>query len=100
MELDCGRLNQKERSVVVLVEKIEQIANINKVEKLDSKDLRKIKLLLLMNHTPENPDILKQFKLAPNEILTGVKCPTQDKDLAEKNPHLINNSKTKKFFSP
>jgi hypothetical protein len=59
----------------VLIEKIEQIANINKVEKLDSKELRKIKRLLLTKHTPENPDILKQFNLSPKEILTGVKCP-------------------------
>lgn len=60
----------------VLIEKIEQLANYNKIEKLDTKELRKVKRLLLTKHTPENPDILKQFNLSPKEILTGVKCPT------------------------
>jgi len=59
----------------VLIEKIDQIANYYKIDKLDAKELRKLKRLLLSKHTPENPDILKQFNLSPNEILTGVKCP-------------------------
>lgn len=58
-----------------LVDKIEQIASMNKVEKLDSKELKKLRRLLLAKHTPENPDILKQFNLSPTEILSGVKCP-------------------------
>jgi hypothetical protein len=47
-----------------------------KMDKLDAKELRKLKRLLLSKHTPENPDILKQFNLSPIEIPTGVKCPT------------------------
>jgi hypothetical protein len=38
--------------------------------------MKRIKRLLLTKHTPENPDILKQFNLSPSELLTGVKCPT------------------------
>jgi hypothetical protein len=58
-----------------LVEKITQIANYNKKENLEMKELRKIKRLLLTNHTPENFDILKHFKLTQLDIPTGVKCP-------------------------
>lgn len=60
----------------VLIEKIEQLANFNKKDKMDAKELRKLKRLLLSKHTPENPDILKQFNLSPKDIPTGVKCPT------------------------
>jgi hypothetical protein len=58
-----------------LIEKINQIENANSTELLDSKVLRKMKRLLLTNHTPENPDILHHFNLSPKEILTGVQCP-------------------------
>ncbi len=61
-----------------LLEKIEQLASYNQAAKLDSKELRKIKRLLLIKHTPENLDILKQFNLSPKDILTGVKCPKCD----------------------
>lgn len=62
----------------VLIEKIDQLANYHQMDKLDAKELRKLKRLLLSKHTPANPDILKQFNLSPNEIPTGVKCPTCD----------------------
>lgn len=58
-----------------LIDKIDQIANFEKLEKLDSKEIKRIKRLLLTKHTPENPDILKQFNLSPSELLPGVKCP-------------------------
>lgn len=58
-----------------LIEKIEQIKEFHKIEKLSSKDLKKVNKLLLSKHTPDNPDILKQFHLSPKEIPTGVKCP-------------------------
>ncbi|MCM3763977.1 nuclease-related domain-containing protein [Neobacillus niacini] len=61
-----------------VVDKIEQIANVNMVEKLDSKQLKKLRRLILTKHTPENPDLLKQFNLSPHEILPGVKCPNCD----------------------
>ncbi|MFZ7946786.1 nuclease-related domain-containing protein [Neobacillus sp. 19] len=62
----------------VLLEKIDQLENYHKIEKLDAKELKKLKRLLLSKHTPENPDILKQFNLSPKDIPTGVKCPTCD----------------------
>ncbi|WHY86127.1 nuclease-related domain-containing protein [Neobacillus novalis] len=62
----------------VVIEKIDQLANYHLIDKLDAKELRKLKRLLLSKHTLENPDILKQFNLSPNEIPTGVKCPTCD----------------------
>lgn len=58
-----------------LIEKITYIENTNKKEILNSKQLRKIKRLLLTNHTPENPDILPLFNLSQNDILPGVQCP-------------------------
>ncbi|ETI67602.1 nuclease-related domain-containing protein [Neobacillus vireti] len=58
-----------------LIEKITQIANYNKTVILDTKELRKIKRLLLTNHTPEKFDILEHFKLLLHDILTGVQCP-------------------------
>jgi len=59
-----------------LIDKIDQIANYNLQEKLDSKEIKRIKRLLLTKHTPENPDILKQFNLSPSELPNGVICPT------------------------
>ncbi|WP_223591718.1 nuclease-related domain-containing protein [Neobacillus bataviensis] len=58
-----------------LLEKIDQIEKYYKVEKLNKKELNKIKRLLLTNHTPDNPDILKTYHLSPNDIQTGVQCP-------------------------
>lgn len=58
-----------------LIDKIDQLANFNKQEKLDSKEMKRIKRLLLTKHTPENPDILKQFNLSPLELPNGVICP-------------------------
>ncbi|WP_045523528.1 nuclease-related domain-containing protein [Neobacillus niacini] len=58
-----------------LIEKIAQIETNNKTDLLDPKELRKIKRLLLNNHTPENPDILQHFNLTPKDIPTGVHCP-------------------------
>ncbi|WP_169802769.1 nuclease-related domain-containing protein [Neobacillus soli] len=60
-----------------LLEKMDQLEHFHKEEKLDAKELRKLRRLLLSRHTPENPDILKQFHLSPKEdILPGVICPT------------------------
>lgn len=58
-----------------LLEKINQIANYYKTDNFSTKDLRKMKRLLLTNHVPDDPDILKQFNLTPNDLITGVRCP-------------------------
>jgi hypothetical protein len=58
-----------------LLEKIEQIAKYYKTDQLDKKELKRIKRLLLSNHTPDNPNILQAYNLSPKDILTGVQCP-------------------------
>ncbi|MEH7334247.1 nuclease-related domain-containing protein [Neobacillus drentensis] len=58
-----------------LIEKITQIANYNKKEILDLKEIRKMKRLILTNHTPEDFEILNHFHLLPNDIPSGVQCP-------------------------
>ncbi|CAH2717007.1 hypothetical protein BACCIP111895_04195 [Neobacillus rhizosphaerae] len=58
-----------------LLEKIEQITKYYNSDKLDKKELKKIKRLLLTNHTPDNPDILQAYNLSPKDILSGVQCP-------------------------
>lgn len=58
-----------------LLEKITQLEGSYMGESLNIKELRKVKRLLLSNHAPENPDVLKNFDISPNELLTGVRCP-------------------------
>lgn len=58
-----------------LMDKIEQLAGYYKTDKLSDKDIKKIKRLLLTNHTPEDPDILQMFHITPMDVLTGVQCP-------------------------
>ncbi|MEH7252061.1 nuclease-related domain-containing protein [Neobacillus niacini] len=59
----------------LLLDKIFQIEDTNKADLLTVKDVRKIKRLLLSNHTSENPDILQIFNLTQKDIRTGVQCP-------------------------
>lgn len=58
-----------------LLDRIEEIATYYKTDKLDQKELKRIKRLLLTNHTPDNPDILKSFNLSAENVITGVQCP-------------------------
>jgi hypothetical protein len=57
-----------------LLEKIEQIENQNKTEIVNEKELRKINRLLLEKNTPDNPDLLQEFKLTPEDLILGVHC--------------------------
>lgn len=59
----------------VLLDKINQLVESYKIDTLETKDLRKMQKLLLANHTPESPDLLKEFNISQNEIPTGVICP-------------------------
>jgi hypothetical protein len=60
----------------LLLEKIEQMENQHRLIRLDEKELKKVKRLLLENHTPDNPDILQHYHLSMKEdILPGVQCP-------------------------
>jgi hypothetical protein len=58
-----------------LIDKIDQIDKFYKEEKLTKQAVRKIKRLLLSKHTPDDPDILKEFNLTPKDLLPGVQCP-------------------------
>jgi hypothetical protein len=59
----------------VLIDKINQLVEAYNNDNVETRDLRKMKKLLLENHTPDNPDILKEYDIPENEILTGVRCP-------------------------
>ncbi|MDR6121039.1 hypothetical protein QFZ87_000636 [Bacillus sp. SLBN-46] len=58
-----------------VLERIDQIAAYYKNDRLDKKELKKIKRLLLTNHTPDDPNILQAYDLSPKDIPTGVQCP-------------------------
>ncbi len=47
----------------------------------NKKQLRKLSNLLLKKHTPNDPNVMKQFKIQPEELLPGVYC-TKCKTLA------------------
>ena len=57
-----------------LLEKIEQIESQNETEILTEKDLRKINRLLLEKNIPDDPDLLQEFKLTPEDLMSGVHC--------------------------
>ncbi|MCF6410201.1 hypothetical protein [Pseudalkalibacillus salsuginis] len=40
----------------------------------NKKQLRKLSKLLLKKHTPHDPNVMKQFKIQPEELLPGVYC--------------------------
>lgn len=58
-----------------LLDKIDQIDHFYKMDGLDTKTLRKLCKLFLSSHTPEDPDILKEFHLSPKDLIKGVQCP-------------------------
>ncbi|WP_256234991.1 nuclease-related domain-containing protein [Bacillus sp. EB600] len=57
-----------------LLDKIKEIEATHQTEIMTEKELRKTSRLLVKNHVPEQFNILKYFKIAPEEILTGVRC--------------------------
>ncbi|HEY2420086.1 MAG TPA: NERD domain-containing protein [Neobacillus sp.] len=59
----------------VLIDKIEQMEKYYSTEQLTEKELRKIRRLLLLNHTPDDPDILKEYHTSPKDIIPGAQCP-------------------------
>ncbi|WP_462410272.1 nuclease-related domain-containing protein [Neobacillus sp. Marseille-QA0830] len=61
-----------------LLEEISGIQNQYKEEKCDPKEIKKIKRLLLTNHTPDDTDLLKKFNLTPKDLPPGVQCLTCD----------------------
>jgi hypothetical protein len=47
-----------------------------KTEKIGAKEIKKITKMLLSKHTEGNPDILKQFRINKEELITGIHCPS------------------------
>ncbi|WP_261131873.1 nuclease-related domain-containing protein [Bacillus sp. Marseille-Q3570] len=54
--------------------KIEALRKTFPREVYSKKQLRKLSKLLVKKHTPQDPDVMKQFKIEPVELLTGVYC--------------------------
>jgi hypothetical protein len=71
---DNEHLNRNMCNSEFLNDKLEQIINFYKEEKIDSKHIKKLSRLLLKSHTPDNRDILRNYKISPNEIISGVEC--------------------------
>ncbi|MBB6453566.1 hypothetical protein HNQ94_002015 [Salirhabdus euzebyi] len=55
--------------------KIEQLHSYYSKQSIDFKELKKISNRLCKNHTPHNPDILRQYNIHKNEVMKGVHCP-------------------------
>lgn len=58
-----------------LLQKLEEYEKYYKNEVVDQKTLGKIRKALLHQHTPLISDILKEYSMDKNEIVTGVQCP-------------------------
>jgi hypothetical protein len=54
--------------------KVEKLQQLYKDEKVNMKEIKKISKLLVTKHTPSNPDILKQFNIPKNDLVSGVYC--------------------------
>lgn len=50
----------------------------SKKELFDPKTLRKLSKLLIKKHSPQNPNLLKEYNLTKKNILPGVQCPKCD----------------------
>ncbi|MGG3571906.1 nuclease-related domain-containing protein [Bacillus gobiensis] len=72
---EVGGSMQKVIHAAALLDKIEQLEQKYQKEILQIKDLKKMSRLLIKQHTPSNPDILKTFQINEKEIKTGVHCP-------------------------
>ncbi|NHM31541.1 nuclease-related domain-containing protein [Neobacillus terrae] len=59
-----------------ILEKIGKIEKYIAHDRFTSKDIKKIAKILLKNHTSPDIDILKQFNISKEEIITGVRCPS------------------------
>ncbi|MDM5318035.1 nuclease-related domain-containing protein [Fictibacillus sp. b24] len=58
-----------------LAKKLNEYSNHSADFTLFKKDVKKLSKQIMKDHTPNNVDILKSFKIQKNEIITGVECP-------------------------
>lgn len=70
-----GRNAQKIIRGKYLVSKIMEFLHINNGIELSNNEIRKLSSNLLRQHTELNSDILKRYKIQPEDIKTGVACP-------------------------
>lgn len=59
-----------------IIEKVQIYDKSFKMEHYSSKDLKRLKKLLLKEHTPFDVGVLKKYGIAIEDIITGVFCPT------------------------
>ncbi|WP_222928824.1 nuclease-related domain-containing protein [Neobacillus piezotolerans] len=58
-----------------LIEKVSEIEKSHKQMVLESKAMKKVMKVILQQHMPHRPDILKNFTISTTEILSGIICP-------------------------
>jgi ribosomal protein L37AE/L43A len=58
-----------------LVSKIMEYLHMNNGIELSNNEIRKLSSILLKQHTELNSDILRRYKIQPQDIKTGVACP-------------------------
>ncbi|WP_180953685.1 nuclease-related domain-containing protein [Bacillus sp. T33-2] len=61
---------------VELEDRFNSISRSYEKEVLNEKGMRKLKKLMLKEHTPHIPDILEVFGIQKNDLVTGVQCPS------------------------
>jgi hypothetical protein len=57
-----------------LQERIQVFDKMHSVEKLTKKEITKLSKLLVRQHTPDNPDLLKRYQIEEKDIIKGVYC--------------------------
>jgi hypothetical protein len=57
-----------------LQERIQVFDKMHSVEKLTKKEITKLLKLLVRQHTPDNPDLLKRYQIEEKDIIKGVYC--------------------------
>jgi Nuclease-related domain len=57
-----------------LQERIQVFDKMHSVEKLTKKEISKLSKMLVRQHTPDNPDLLKRYQIEEKDIIKGVYC--------------------------
>ena len=58
-----------------LVFKIEELIQRHRHESMSKKELKKVANALIKAHTPHIPKLLEYYKISPDDLATGVRCP-------------------------
>ncbi|WP_226537119.1 NERD domain-containing protein [Fictibacillus halophilus] len=57
-----------------LQERIQVFDKMHSVEKLTKREITKLSKLLVRQHTPDNPDLIKRYQIEEKDIIKGVYC--------------------------